>query len=152
MAARLNGPKHVRIVAGLLLLLGAVSLFVGFLAAGALGRDIHVDGTLRQLAFGPALIISGLLALSAGWRNRRFENRRLGLLALALLGGVGLAYFRPINPYSAVALYGLLLYLSPSGRDAFRPTYWRRTASGTELVSPEQAPDGKDQDAPVRNV
>jgi len=131
----LNGRKHVRIVAGLMLLLGGFSALVGFLAGGALGRDVPVDGTLRQVAFGPALIVSGALALSAGWRNRRFESRGRGLLALALLGAVGLVYFGPINPYSAVALYGLVLYLSPPGRAAFRPTYWRQTASGTELVS-----------------
>jgi hypothetical protein len=136
MALRLNGPKHVRIVAGLLVLLGGVSLLIGFLAGAALGRDVRVDGTLRQVAFGPALIASGSLALSAGWRNRRFENRARGLFALALLGAVGLAYFPPINPCSAVALYGLLVYLSPPGRDAFRSTYWRKTSGGTELVSP----------------
>jgi len=136
MALRLNGPKHVRIVAGLLVFLGGVSLLIGLIAGAALGRDVRVDGTLRQLAFGPALIVAGFLALSAGWRNRRFENRARGLLALALLGAVGLAYFRPLNPYSAVAVYGLLVYLSPSGRDAFGSTYWRTTSSGTELVSP----------------
>ena len=120
-----------------MLFLGGVSLFVGLFAGAALGRDVPVDGSLRQLAFGPALIVSGALALSAGWRNRRFESRGRGLLALALLGAVSLAYLRPINPWSAVALYGLLVYLSPSGRAAFRSTYWRQTSSGTELVSRE---------------
>jgi hypothetical protein len=140
----LNGRTHVKVVAALMLLLGGFNALAGFLAGGALGRDVPVDGTLRQVAFGPALIVSGLLALSAGWRNRRFESRGRGLLALTLLGAVGLVYFRPINPYSAVALYGLILYLSPSGRAAFRPTYWRQTASGTELVSTDHHTSGTD--------
>jgi hypothetical protein len=145
MKLGLNGPKHVKIVAGLLVVVGGISLFVGLLAGAALGRDVHVDGTLRQLAFGPALIVSGVLALSAGRRNRRFEDRARGLLALVLLGAVGLASGRLVNPYSAVALYGLLVYLSPAGRDAFRSSYWRQTASGTELVPRDQMPDTKDQ-------
>jgi hypothetical protein len=147
MALRLNGPKHVRIVAGLLVFMGGVSLLIGLVAGAALGRDVRVDGTLRQVAFGPALIASGSLALSAGRRNRRFESRARGLLALALLGAVGVAYFRLINPYSAMALYGLLVYLSPPGRDAFQSTYWRQTANGNELVARGQMPDTKDHKA-----
>jgi hypothetical protein len=130
----LNGPRHVRIVSALLVLSGGLNLFVGLLAGAALGRDVAVDGTWRQLAFGPLLIVSGALALSAGLRNRKFESRGRGLAALVLLGAVGVAYFRPVNPYLVVAAYGLVLYLSPIGRAAFRPTYWRQTSTGTELV------------------
>ena len=122
MALRFNGPRHVRIVAVLLIVLGGGSLCCGLVAGASLGRDVRMDGTLRQIAFGPALIVSGALALSAGVRNRRFESRGRGLLALALLGALGLASSRPLNPFTVVALYGLAVYLSPPGRDAFRRT------------------------------
>ena len=116
----MTAATHVRAVAWLLLILGGFSLFVGFLAAGALGRDVHVDGSLRQLAFGPTLLLSGLLAVFAGRRNRRLENRAFGLAALAVLGAVGLVYFKPLSPHTVIALYGLAVYLSPGGRAAFR--------------------------------
>jgi hypothetical protein len=122
MAFRLNGPRHVRIVAVLLIVVGAGNLCCGLVAGGGLGRDVRLDGTLRQIAFGPALIASGALALSAGVKNRRFESRGRGLLALSLLAAVGLTYFPPLNPYSVLALYGLAVYLSPPGREAFRRT------------------------------
>jgi hypothetical protein len=122
MALRFNGPRHVRIVATMLIVLGSGSLCCGFVAGAALGRDVRTDGTLRQVAFGPALIVSGALALSAGVKNQRFGSRGRGLLALAVLAAVGLTYFPPLNPCSAVALYGFAVYLSPPGRDAFRRT------------------------------
>ena len=143
---RLNGPKHVKIVAVLLVVLGGFSLFAGCLAGVALGRDVPTDGTLRQVAVGPSLMVSGLLALHAGVRNARFENRARGVLALLLMGAFGLVYGRPINPFTVVALYGLLVYFSPAGRDAFRVTVWRQTATGTELLLREEKPDAKGQD------
>jgi hypothetical protein len=129
------------------MLLGGVSLLIGLLAGAALGRDTPVDGTLRQLAAGPALMLAGLLALSAGWRNRRFESRARGLVALALLGAVGVAYFSPVNPCSAVTLYGLFVYLSAPGREAFRSRGRREHANGPELASPGPSPRNEDHEA-----
>ena len=146
MSLRLDGPKQVKIVAGLLGILGAFSLLAGCLAGGALGRDVPTDGTLRQLAMGPWLIVSGVMALDAGVRNSRFENRARGVLALLVMGGFGFVYGRLVNPFNVVALCGLFVYLSPAGRDAFRVTVWRQTASGTELLLREEKPDAKGQD------
>jgi len=143
---RLNGPKHVKIVSALLVILGGFSSLAGCLAGAALGRDVPTDGTLRQVALGPSLIVSGLLALHAGVRNARFENRARGVLALLLMGAFGLVYGRPINPFTVVALYGLLVYLSPAGRRAFGTTVWRQRASGTELLLREEKPDAKGPD------
>jgi hypothetical protein len=121
-------------------------LLAGCLAGGALGRDVPVDGTLRQVAFGPWLIVSGVLALDAGRRNQRFENRARGVVALLLMGAFGLVYGRPINPFTVMAVYGLLVYLSPAGRDAFRATVWRQTEDGTEVLLREEKPDAKGHD------
>ena len=145
MSLRLNGPKHVKIVAVLLVILGGFSLLVGCLAGAALGRDSPTDGTWRQVAAGPWLIVSGVMALDAGRRNLRFENRARGVLALLLTGAFGLVYGRLINPFTGVALYGLLVYLSAAGRDAFRATVWRQTANGTELLLREEKPEAKSQ-------
>jgi hypothetical protein len=115
-----SAATHVKAVAWLLLVIGGLSLLMGFLAAGALGRDVRLDGSVRQIAFGPALLLSGLLAVFAGRRNRRMQSRPLGLAALAVLGAVGLVCFKPLNPHTLLAAYGLAVYLSPGGRAAFR--------------------------------
>ena len=115
-----TGRSRVKIVSRILLLVGLFSMFVGFIAGAALGRDVPTDGSIRQVAFGPALLLSGLLAVLAWRRNRHLENRPLGLVALAAIGGVGLVYFKPLNPYTVLALGGLAAYLSPAADAAFR--------------------------------
>ena len=116
---RLTAATQVKVVAWLLLLFGVANLFCGMLAGGALGRDVAV-GSDRQVAFGPALLLSGILGAFAWRRNVRFDNRPLGLVALSAFGVIGLVCFRPINPYTALMLYGGVVYLSPGGRAAFR--------------------------------
>jgi hypothetical protein len=116
----MTAATHVKIVAWLLLVLGGLSLFMGLLAGAALGRDVHVDGSVRQVARGPALMVAGLLAVFAGRRNRRLQGWPLGVAALAVFGAVGLFFFRPVNPHTVLMLYGLAVYASPGGRAAFR--------------------------------
>jgi hypothetical protein len=142
---RLNGPRHVKIVAALLAILGSFSLLAGCLAGGALGRDVPTDGTWRQVAMGPWLIVAGVMALDAGVRNQRFESRARGVLALLVMGAFGFVYGRLVNPFNVVALYGLLVYLSPAGRDAFRVTVWKR-ADGTEVLLRKDEPEAKGLD------
>jgi hypothetical protein len=135
----------VRIVAALLAILGSFSLLAGCLAGMALGRDVPTDGTWRQLAMGPWLIVSGVMALDAGVRNQRFESRSRGVLALLVMGAFGFVYGWLVNPFNVVAVYGLLVYLSPAGRDAFRVTVYRR-ADGTEVLLRQDKPESKSTD------
>ena len=110
----------MKIVAALLLLVGLLSMFVGFIAGMALGRDVPTDGSLRQVAFGPTLLLSGFMAVLAWRRNRHLENRSFGLAALAAIGVVGAIYFKPVNPLTVFALCGAAVYLTPAARAAFR--------------------------------
>lgn len=66
------------------------------------------------------LMLSGVLAVQAGLRNSRRESWLFGVIALVGLGAAGVICCGPANPYTAVALDGLVVYLSPSGRAVFR--------------------------------
>ena len=115
-----TGAWRVKVVSWLLLLVGLLSMLVGFLAGMALGRDVPTDGSIRQVAFGPALLLSGFLAVLAWRRNRHLENRPFGLLALASIGAVGVIYFKTFNPFTLFAVCGAAVYLTPAAQADFR--------------------------------
>ncbi len=111
---------HVQLVSWLLGGLGLLSLGIGFLAgAGVMMGDVPNNGT-PEILDGPCLMASGVIALLAGLRNSRRESWLLGVMGLIAFGATGLFLGGRINLHMIVALYGLVVYLSPAGRAVFR--------------------------------
>jgi hypothetical protein len=136
--------RHVMVVAWILAILGAFNLFLGFLAAGAALMGDAADRGQAILA-GPALLGTGLVALLAGRRNRRLEGWSWGVTALLGMGGIGLAFGRPVNPYTLFALYGLVVYLSRGVRAAFRRRARELAVAASVSINPAAMPDEKEQ-------
>lgn len=116
----MKATTHVQLVSWLLGGLGLVSLGVGFLAgAGVMMGDVPNNGT-PEILDGPCLMASGVIGLLAGIRNSRRESWLFGVVGLVAFGATGLFLGGWMSPHSIVALYGLVVYLSPSGRAVFR--------------------------------
>jgi hypothetical protein len=71
------------------------------------------------LVMGGAMLLFGLLKLVAGFRNYRYRNRTLGIVALVSgLATVAGCYCLPTA--TMLLIYGLIVYLDPQTAYAFR--------------------------------
>jgi len=129
---------HVRVVAILMLVQGALEVFAAFgLGVMAIVMPRMMEADFQHAANAPQLppnffwiftvefgvmaaaaLIAAMLHIAAGLRNYRFRGRVLGIVALA--GGL-LTFFTCYCLPTAICLsiYGLIVYLNRSVSDAF---------------------------------
>jgi len=78
---------------------------------------------------GPLALLSGTVALIAARRNRRFEDRELGLLALGLIGISGIGTYKMPSGL-LIAAVGIYLYLKEETKEAFLHKGYPPSAEG----------------------
>jgi hypothetical protein len=125
---------HVRSVAVLMIVLGALELTISLLAtivaivtAVATTQMRPSDaadfpGWLMSVIYGGTAVVgmaTGILHVTAGVKNYQFRGRTLGIAALAL----GVADLFACNCFplgAALCVYGLIVYLNEEVAEAFR--------------------------------
>lgn len=136
IAAGIRQPglvRHVRVVATLVLIQGILELLAGlflvFATCGILMMPRHwPDDSPQPDGFWMVSIIYGALALivltaaclhiTAGWQNRRFRGRTLGIIAM--VGGMATLFTCYCLPTAvAVGVYGLIVLLNHEVTEAF---------------------------------
>ena len=122
--------KHVRVLAILMIIQGALECLLGLLVlsvgplaiTGALPKDPSgpppVIIGVFAVGLGLLLLASGGLLIFAGIKNRRYRSRTLGLVALGA-GAVSIITIYCAPTAIGLLIYGLVVYLNGDVRRAF---------------------------------
>jgi hypothetical protein len=126
---------HIRAVAILMIIQGALEFLMGFGLIGLLFfmmtmlKEMKHDGSSPNMPFLPIVVIYGsmaaagflasLLHIWAGIKNLRFRGRTFGIAALAC-GCLSVFTFYCSLTTIALAVYGLIVYLNRESTEAFQ--------------------------------